>query len=105
MINDTPEARQFMEYLADPTFGEEWAAQGGWLSPNTEFDDSVYPDEVHRQMHQTAVDADVIRFDASDLMPGAVGTGSFWSGIVDWVSGRDDLDSALQRMDDSWPDR
>jgi alpha-glucoside transport system substrate-binding protein len=105
MINDTPEARQFMEYLADPSYGQEWAAQGGWLSPNVEFDPSVYPDEVHRQMHQTAVEADVIRFDASDMMPGAVGTGSFWTGIVDWVSGRDDLDSALERMDSSWPGR
>ena len=103
MINDTEEARAFMEYMAQPQFGEEWAAEGGWLSPNVDFDPSVYPDEVHRQMHQTAVDADVIRFDASDMMPGAVGTGSFWSGIVDWVGGRRDLDEVLEFIDGTWP--
>ena len=26
------------------------------------------------------------RFDASDLMPGAVGAGSFWTGMTDWIA-------------------
>ena len=28
----------------------------------------------------------VARFDASDLMPGAVGTDTFWTGIIDWFA-------------------
>jgi alpha-glucoside transport system substrate-binding protein len=42
-------------------------------------------------------------FDASDLMPPAVGSGSFWTGMVDWIGGRKDLDEVLSDIDDSWP--
>lgn len=35
-------------------------------------------------------------------MSGAVGTGSFWTGIVDYVNGAD-LDEVLQTIDESWP--
>jgi alpha-glucoside transport system substrate-binding protein len=37
-------------------------------------------------------------------MPGEVGAGSFWKGMTDWVSGSTDLDTALQEIDDSWPE-
>ncbi len=30
------------------------------------------------------------RFDASDLMPAAVGSGSFWTGMVDYMKGGPD---------------
>lgn len=105
MMNDTDAAQQFMEFMAQPEFGEPWAEQGGWLSPNTQFDTSAYPDDIHRQMHDAAVDADLVRFDASDQMPGQVGTGSFWDGIVDWVSGGSELDQVLQSIDESWPEQ
>ena len=49
------------------------------------------------------VTADVMRFDASDLMPAEVGTGTFWTGMVDWVSGEKDIDTVLQEIDSSWP--
>jgi alpha-glucoside transport system substrate-binding protein len=103
MINDTPAARAFMEFLASPEFGEPWANAGGWLSPNVNFDESQYPDETTRSLYQIGAEADVLRFDASDLMPGAVGAGSFWTGIVDWVSGESDLEGVLTRIQGSWP--
>ena len=34
-----------------------------------------------------ALKADTARFDASDLMPSAVGGGSFWTGMVDYTRG------------------
>ncbi|MFW6343674.1 MAG: hypothetical protein ACOC2B_02925 [Sediminispirochaetaceae bacterium] len=48
-------------------------------------------------------DADTFRFDASDLMPGQVGAGSFWNGMTNWVSG-DDLEEVLEEIDESWPE-
>ena len=48
-------------------------------------------------------DATTFRFNASDLMPGEVGAGSFWKGMTDYVSGTADLDTVLQEIDDSWP--
>jgi len=40
-------------------------------------------------------------FDGSDLLPGAVGAGSFWTGMVDYVGGAsaEDVANAIQ---DSW---
>ncbi len=104
MINDTPEARQVMEFLAEADFGGPWAEQGGWLSPHTGFDDTLYPTEVERQLYQIGAQADVLRFDASDSMPGPVGTGAFWTGIVDWVGGQSQLDGVLQLIDQAWPE-
>jgi alpha-glucoside transport system substrate-binding protein len=103
MINDTEQARAFMEFMARDDFGEPWAAAGGWLSPNVNFDESVYPDDVTRSVYRIGADADILRFDASDMMPGAVGTGTFWTGIVQWVTGGQDLQTVLQRTQESWP--
>jgi len=36
-------------------------------------------------------------------MPGEVGAGTFWSLMVDYISGSIDLDTAMQEIDDSWP--
>jgi alpha-glucoside transport system substrate-binding protein len=36
-------------------------------------------------------------------MPGEVGSGSFWKGMTDWVSGTVDLDTALEEIDAAWP--
>ena len=44
------------------------------------------------------------RFDASDLMPAAVGQGSFWTEMVNYVkNGPNYLETALQNIDKSWP--
>ena len=43
------------------------------------------------------------RFDASDLMPGEVGAGSWWQEVTDYVSGASDLQEFLDNVEDSWP--
>jgi len=43
------------------------------------------------------------RFDGSDLMPGEVGAGTFWTGMVDYISGVADLDTVTSEIDASWP--
>ncbi len=42
-------------------------------------------------------------FDGSDQMPGEVGAGSFWKEMTAWITGQQDLDTALKNIDDSWP--
>lgn len=49
-----------------------------------------------------ALGADGFVFDGSDLMPPAVGQGSFWTGMVDWTRGTPTAD-VLQSVEDSWP--
>ncbi|MEM9513974.1 MAG: ABC transporter substrate-binding protein [Actinomycetota bacterium] len=41
LLNDSPASRAVMEFLATETYGEEWAAAGGWLSPHVGFDASI----------------------------------------------------------------
>ncbi len=100
---ENPVADEFLQFLASAEFGGPWAEAGGWLSPHTTFDASLYPDETTRNVYQLAADADVFRFDGSDLMPGPVGAGSFWTQMVNWINGQEDLESALANIEQSWP--
>ncbi len=96
------EAKEVMEFLTSPEFGAEWAGIGGWLSPHATFDASNYPNETTRTVADIAAEADVFRFDASDLMPGEVGAGSFWTGMVDWTRGDSTADTTAT-IEESWP--
>ena len=101
MFNDTPEARKLMEYLASEVPHKIAAGLGGYLSPRKNIPLALYPDKLTQQQAQILANAEVIRFDGSALMPGAVGTGTFQSGMVDFVAGKD-LDKVLQRIENSW---
>lgn len=93
-----------LEFMASDEFGGPWAAGGGWLSPHKTFDNSQYSDEITKQIADLAVDADVFRYDASDLMPAVVGAGTFWRGMTEWTSGEKELDEVLTEIDESWPE-
>lgn len=97
-----PEVQQVMEFMTSDKFGAEWAAAGGWLSPHTTFDSAAYADQTTRDIAQLAADADVFRFDGSDLMPAEVGSGSFWTGMVDWMGGASSQE-VLDAIEASWP--
>jgi len=97
------EVQEVMAFLTSDQFGGEWAATGGWLSPHATFDSSLYIDETTRNIAALAADADVFRFDASDLMPKEVGSGTFWTGMVDWLEGESSED-ALTAIEESWPE-
>lgn len=45
----------------------------------------------------------VFRFDGSDLMPAAVGTSSFWTGMTDWVLGELTTDQLVTFIDGTFP--
>ena len=103
MLNDTPEARQLMAYLATPTPHEIWAEQGGFLSANKQVNLDAYPDELSRKQAELLTTAEVVQFDASDSMPGAVGTGTFWSGIMDFVAGAT-AEGVTEKIEFYWPE-
>ncbi|MCX7854948.1 MAG: ABC transporter substrate-binding protein [Anaerolineae bacterium] len=103
MLNDTPEVRQFVQYLAGPEPQEIWAGKGGFISANKNVSLDAYPDDLTRNMAKAIVEAKVARFDGSDLMPAAVGAGSFWTGVMDYVGGKG-LDAVLQAIETSAQD-
>ncbi|MFK8185178.1 MAG: ABC transporter substrate-binding protein [Phormidesmis sp.] len=102
MFRNTPEARKLMQYLATPEPHIIAAGLGGFMSPQKQVPLDVYPDIVSQNIAQFLLDADVVRFDASDMMPGFVGAGTFWEGMVDFAKGKS-VEEVTQEIDDSWP--
>lgn len=100
-FNDTSAATALMQHLATVEAHTLWA-QAGYISPHEEVSLDAYPNPLIRNQAAVLKNADVIRFDGSDLMPGAVGTGTFWTGMVDYVGGAE-VDSVLQSIEESWP--
>ncbi|MGC1306867.1 MAG: ABC transporter substrate-binding protein [Phormidesmis sp.] len=103
MLNDTPEARQLMAYLATPTPHEIWAKEGGFLSANKQVNLNVYPDALSRKEAELLTTAKTVQFDGSDSMPGAVGTGTFWSGMMDFVVGQS-AQEVTDKIEFYWPE-
>jgi alpha-glucoside transport system substrate-binding protein len=100
---DNESAVEVMGFLTSDKFGGPWAEAGGWLSPHKTFDTSQYPDEITQETAKLAAEADVFRFDGSDLMPAAVGAGTFWTAMIDWTSGKKDTKAALTAVEQTWP--
>ena len=95
VFRDTPETRALIRYLVTPGAQAIWVSELGKLSANRRVTPNAYPDELTRKMAQTLVEAEVFRFDGSDLMPPAVGSGAFWEGVLMYVGG-EDLDTVLE---------
>lgn len=97
-FNDTPEAAAFMEFLASAKAQEIWVRDLGKLGTNSKIDLAIYPDDLTREMAQVLKEAEIFRFDGSDSMPAAVGSGAFWEGTLMYVGG-EDLDSVLEYIE------
>jgi alpha-glucoside transport system substrate-binding protein len=102
VLRDTPAVRSFLEYWLTPEPHKIWAGLGGHLSPYRDLAPTDYPDRLSQKEAELLKTANVLRFDASDAMPSAVGTGSFWTGMVDYLSGVE-LQTVLRDIDASWP--
>jgi alpha-glucoside transport system substrate-binding protein len=97
--DDTKKVLEFITSEEYPGFSEE----AGFMSPLKDYPLDKYKKEITRQMSKIAYEASVFRFDGSDQMPGAVGSGSFWKGMVAWISGQKELDPTLKDIEGSWP--
>jgi alpha-glucoside transport system substrate-binding protein len=94
ITNDSPEAHALMTYLQSTEANEIWMARKGFLTPHKGVDTSKFSDPTLRKMNAILLNATTFRFDASDLMPGGVGAGSFWTGMVDYSGGKPAKDVA-----------
>jgi alpha-glucoside transport system substrate-binding protein len=99
---DNPATREVMKFLATPESVEVEVKEGLFVAPHNGVPQEWYPSEALKGFAEILENAETFRFDGSDLMPGAVGAGTFWTGVVDYVNGAD-LDSVLASIDDSWP--
>jgi alpha-glucoside transport system substrate-binding protein len=105
MFVDRPEVRAVMEFMSTPDGLRNWILGSGAISSNSTTPADWYAGNYKLQVAaQVANSASGLGFDASDLMPGAVGAGTFWTESVDWVNNNgSNTDAVLKAIDDSWP--
>lgn len=84
---DSEAARAFIEFLKTPIAHEIWMAQSGLLTAHNGVNPDLYANDVLRGQGEILLNATTFRFDGSDLMPGAIGAGAFWTAMVNYVSG------------------
>ncbi|MBL4872357.1 MAG: carbohydrate ABC transporter substrate-binding protein [Rhodobacteraceae bacterium] len=101
ITDDSPGAQALIEYLQTPVAHEIWMARKGFLTPHKGVDTSVFGDPTLQKMNDILLNATTFRFDGSDLMPGGVGAGSFWTGMVDYAGGKSAQDVATE-IQASW---
>ncbi len=105
-FNDDPATVAFQTYLSSDVWANEKAKStpnGGWVSANKGLDPNNLTSPVDKLSYQILSDPDaVFRFDASDLMPAEVGSGSFWKQMVNWITGQD-TKKTLDEIEASWP--
>ena len=101
ITNDSTGAQALMEFLKSPIAHEVWMAQQGFLTPLKSVNTDLYATDTLKKMGEILLSADTFRFDASDLMPGGVGAGSFWTGMVDYAGGKPAAEVAAE-IQSSW---
>jgi hypothetical protein len=123
-MSDRPEVRELMRYIVSANWGVAGASLdiNAAMPPRVSLDvtdcigraSSVESNSVRIRLCQearTALDTGQWRFDASDLMPGALGvidaagnSGAFVKGMVRYMEqGPDSLDRVLAQIDAAWP--
>jgi alpha-glucoside transport system substrate-binding protein len=79
------------------------------ISPNVNVGPDCYANELlagASEVLTESLEAGTGRFDASDLMPTAVGAGSFWTGMVEYMrQGPEAIDGILEDIESSWPEQ
>jgi alpha-glucoside transport system substrate-binding protein len=97
-----PEVRAVMQYFTTYDGVKGWVQAGGALAPHKDANLADYNNDTDRKIAQILLDATSVRFDGSDLMPGAVGAGTFWKGMTNYVSGAVNLDQAMEEIQAGW---
>lgn len=102
-FSDSAATQQVLAYLSSPEWANSRVSLGGVTSANNGLDPENAQDPILQETIKILQDPDTtFRFDASDLMPGAVGAGTFWKGMVAWVNG-DSTDKVLEQIETGWP--
>jgi alpha-glucoside transport system substrate-binding protein len=100
--NDS-DTQKVQQYLSSTEWATSRTSLGGAISP----DKSLAPGSASSPLLQESIELlqspdTIFRFDASDLMPSIVGSGSFWTGMVNWVKGSSTT-KVLKTIDGTWP--
>lgn len=99
MFNDTEQSQLMIRYLSTSKAQEYWIETGA-ISPNSAVPLDAYENPLIRQAARAMNESEIVVFDASDLMPSEVNQ-EFFTAVTDFVSNPDDLDSILEKMEET----
>lgn len=103
-FNDDDATAALQQFMSSDTWANTRVALGGVISANQGLDPANASSPIGQESIKILQGEDtVFRFDASDLMPAAVGAASFWTGITDWVTGNKDTQQTVEFIDSTWP--
>jgi len=111
-FNDRDATWAVMEYMGSPDYANarqvaQRENKGGGISgfntANLNADKSLWS-PLGQGFVTIMQEAEVFRFDGSDLMPADVGAGEFWTQATAMVNGESDIDTAAAAIDAAWPD-
>lgn len=113
-FQDRPAVWAVMEYLGSGEYANarqiaqqnEKGGAGqlsGFNSSNLDLDRSLW-EPLEASFIEILQSAEVFRFDGSDLMPAAVGAGTFWTEATSMVNGEKSTADAAAAIDASWPE-
>jgi alpha-glucoside transport system substrate-binding protein len=92
-------------YLSSPQWADSRIKVApGWVSANSGVDQSLYSDGIDKLSAQYLTNPNAtFRFDASDLMPSAVGSGAEWTQMTAWFGTGASIASVAKAIDAAWP--
>lgn len=98
ITKDSPATRGLIEFLKTPIAHELWMVNEtqGFLTPHKGVNLDNYHNSGLRRQGEILQNATTFRFDGSDLMPGVIGAGAFWTGMVDYAGGKPAADVAAE---------
>jgi alpha-glucoside transport system substrate-binding protein len=110
-FNDDPATMAVLQHMSTPEYAEnrqrlqselKGGGLSGFLSAVKGQDPSVYQ-PLEQSFLDILASAEIVRFDASDLMPADVGAGSFWTQGTSLVNGDITPQEAADAIEASWP--
>lgn len=108
-FSDRPEVQALATFWATDTWANLKATasseitNGGWITANSGLDVANLVNPIDRLSASILLDpASEFRFDGSDMMPAAVGSGAFWTESTSWITGQSTQDT-LDKIEAAWP--
>ncbi len=104
-FSSDPAVQAVQNYVSSPQWADSRIKVApGWVSANEKVDQSLYTDPIDKLSAKFLADPKAtFRFDASDSMPAAVGSGAEWKAMVDWFANGTPVDQVAKKIDASWP--
>ena len=98
------EVQAVQAYLSSATFATSRVQFDNWISANSGVPLSAYKNPVDKlSATYLANPKSTFGFDASDLMPAAVGQGSMWREFTAWFGEGKSIADVVKAIDASWP--